>query len=128
MTEAIPKAVRVDIAIKTACEWIETVEIIDPENVPTDAALALVMHLVSALREARKDEEPMKEMTDGELVARQARRIAELEVRIGELEKQRDAVHPVLYGVGAPLNDNVAGFSRTQLRRFELIAEALNLE
>jgi hypothetical protein len=64
-------------------------------------------------------------MTKNETIARLARRV---ERQRQQLKYHRGAVtriHMQIYGCGGPLNDNVDGFSREQMKVFLRIAEEL---
>lgn len=53
-------------------------------------------------------------MVDAELIARQAKRLAELEEEVGSLKHDRDKARLMLVGIGGPLNDNVLEFNAKQ--------------
>lgn len=65
-------------------------------------------------------------MNNDELVARQARRIAELEDELLERRKAYGDVHDILYCIGGPLNDNKLKFTRQQLQPFFDIAKIVS--
>ena len=67
-------------------------------------------------------------MTDTELIARQARQIAELHVELDEIKGGVRSVHMLIYGIGGPLNDNRNGFTTEQREVFHRIAEELGLD
>lgn len=62
-------------------------------------------------------------MTDDEIIANQARKIAELEERLDRYEQSRIRIRQILYSIGAPLNDNMLDYSEDQLKPFFRIAE-----
>lgn len=62
-------------------------------------------------------------MTDDEIIANQARKIAELEEKLYRHEQSRVRIRQILYSIGAPLNDNVLGYTEDQLKPFFRIAE-----
>lgn len=64
-------------------------------------------------------------MTDADLIAMQAKKIAEQGNRIVELETAKAAVLGRLYCIGGPLNDNVMGYTAEQKRPFFAIADDL---
>ena len=64
-------------------------------------------------------------MTNDELVARQARRIAELEDKLAEYEEACDKIYLTIYCIGGPLNDNKLGYTHAQMGNFARIAECL---
>ena len=65
-------------------------------------------------------------MDNDELVARQARRIAELEDELAERRKAYDDIYMILYCIGGPLNDNINLYTRNQLKPFFEIAKIIN--
>lgn len=62
-------------------------------------------------------------MTDDEIIANQARKIAELEEKLDRYEQSRIRIRQILYSIGAPLNDNMLDYSEDQLKPFFRIAE-----
>jgi len=62
-------------------------------------------------------------MENDELVARQARRIAELEDALAEYRKDAAAIRTHIYCCSGPLNGNVLGYSREQMTTFFRIAQ-----
>ncbi len=64
-------------------------------------------------------------MTNDELVARQARRIAELEDKLAEYEKACDDIYSTIYCIGGPLNDNILCYTHAQMGNFYRIAQFL---
>lgn len=64
-------------------------------------------------------------MTEHELIAKQAMQIAEMQKQLDEYATSFDAIHGYLYGIGAPLNDNLLQFTPAQLKVFRLIAREL---
>lgn len=61
-------------------------------------------------------------MEDTELIAKQARQIAELEESIAYYKAANKAIHMIIFGVGGPLNDNKLGYSKAQMWPFSDIA------
>lgn len=55
-------------------------------------------------------------MTEAELIAKQALRIAELEERLNDTDGRLSQIHQMLVGIGGPLNDNILGFDQPQRR------------
>ena len=64
-------------------------------------------------------------MTDAELIAKQAKRIAELEERCELDTAARERVGAMLFGIGGPLNDDKYCCTRGQLDLFHAIAKEL---
>ena len=64
-------------------------------------------------------------MTKTQVIARQAKRIEEMRVRLKAANEAAGKIHMQIYGIGGPLNDNVDGFSREQMTVFFRIAEEL---
>ncbi len=62
-------------------------------------------------------------MTDDEIIANQARKIAELEEKLDRYEQSRVRIRQILYSIGAPLNDNILDYNEDQLKPFFRIAE-----
>jgi hypothetical protein len=62
---------------------------------------------------------------DDKLILKQARRIAELEDQLDWRKEAMAEIHRELYGIGGPLNDNLLGYSKPQLRPFFNIAHKL---
>lgn len=67
-------------------------------------------------------------MTDAELIARQAKRIAELEERCELDWAARVRVGAMLFGIGGPLNEDRYGCSLEIRKVFRSIAEELGLK
>ncbi len=65
-------------------------------------------------------------MTDDQLIAQQARRIADLEEIEAEYRKVQDDIRGIIYCIGGPLNDNKLGYTAAQMVTFSEIIEALN--
>lgn len=57
-------------------------------------------------------------MTELEMVGQQAIRIKQLEDRVEFMEGQIDKAISCMVSIGAPLNDNVLGYSNKQLTTF----------
>jgi hypothetical protein len=64
-------------------------------------------------------------MTDAELIARQAKQIAEQEDLIADYEERMRLARGYIYCIGGPLNDNVLRYSGEQKVTFQRIADAL---
>jgi hypothetical protein len=64
-------------------------------------------------------------MTKTQVIARQAKRIEEMRVRLKAANEAAGRIHMQIYGGGGPLNDNVDGFDKEQLKVFHRIAEEL---
>lgn len=64
-------------------------------------------------------------MTDDEIIAKQAKRIAELEERVELDTAARERVGAMLTGIGGPLNDDRYGCSKEIQKLFREIAEEL---
>lgn len=64
-------------------------------------------------------------MTDDELIAKQAKRIAELEERCDLDSAARERVGAMLFGIGGPLNDDRLCCTKEQRALFRAIAEEL---
>ena len=64
-------------------------------------------------------------MENDELVARQARRIAELEDESALYHAASTAIRRYIVGVGGPLNDNKLGYTNEQLSTFHAILATL---
>lgn len=62
-------------------------------------------------------------MTQDELVARQALRIAELEEKAADYGSRLRDIHLTCVCIGGPLNDNVLGYTPKQLGPWRRIAE-----
>jgi len=57
-------------------------------------------------------------MTQEELITKQQLRIEELEDELNGYKADFGTIYTMLYAVGAPLNDNVLGFNKEQLKWF----------
>ncbi len=66
-------------------------------------------------------------MKESELIAEQALKISELEKAMTQHNEDRDTVYNILYCIGGPLNDNKQGFTKSQLRIFFSIRDAVNI-
>jgi hypothetical protein len=64
-------------------------------------------------------------VNDSELIAQQARRIADLQERLMDFEEAADTIRNVVYCIGGPLNDNKLGYTREQMINFDRIVKAL---
>ena len=64
-------------------------------------------------------------MTNEELIARQAKVIAELTIRMSELESMIERARGQMYCIGGPLNDNKRGYNKEQLFEWFSVAERL---
>lgn len=62
-------------------------------------------------------------MTDTELIAQQARVIAEQRERIDAFVEMTKQIRSQLYSIGAPLNDNLLQYTSPQLRPFAEIGD-----
>jgi hypothetical protein len=62
-------------------------------------------------------------MTQDELVAKQALRIAELEDDLADREARLRDIHMTCVCIGGPLNDNVLGYTAKQLGPWRRVAE-----
>ena len=67
-----------------------------------------------------------KPMKDEQIIANQARKIAELEEQVEAFREFTREIHCFLYCIGAPLNDNKYGLTKEQLRQFVRPADALH--
>ena len=66
-------------------------------------------------------------MNDEAVIARQARKIEELELRNTELESAVYDARAHIYCIGGPLNDNKLGYSKQQMVTFFQIADCLDI-
>jgi hypothetical protein len=66
-----------------------------------------------------------KSMTDEQLIAQQAKRIAELEEELALRNEAEREIHMEIYGIGGPLNDNKLGYTKDQMVPFARIADRL---
>lgn len=64
-------------------------------------------------------------MTKTQVIARQAKRIEEMRDRLKAANEAAGKIHMQIYGCGGPLNDNVDGFDKEQMKVFFRIAEEL---
>lgn len=62
-------------------------------------------------------------MENDELVARQARKIAELEDAVARYRENAKEIMGIIYCIGGPLNDNKLGYTREQMTDFFRIAK-----
>ena len=62
-------------------------------------------------------------MTEPELIAQQAMEIAVLKEAVADLNERMGNIRSHIYCIGGPLNDNVRGYSKAQLKPFWDIAE-----
>lgn len=54
-------------------------------------------------------------MTDDELIAKQARQIANLEEQVRDYRDSAKRVVNLIYAIGGPLNDNKLGYTKEQM-------------
>jgi len=66
-------------------------------------------------------------MMPNDLIAKQQLEIEELKEKVAIADKCREEIHGVLFSIGAPLNDNIYGYSMKQLKPFFRIANILGL-
>jgi hypothetical protein len=66
-------------------------------------------------------------MTKTQVIARQAKRIEEMRVRLKAANEAAVNIHMQLYGIGGPLNDNKLKYTKEQLLIFQQIANELGL-
>lgn len=66
------------------------------------------------------------EMTEVDLIARQAKQLEELRDEVADLKERIKRAKLHIYCVGGPLNDNVLGYSKPQMVTFFKIAEELD--
>lgn len=64
-------------------------------------------------------------MDDAEVITRQARKIEDMEVQIHDFEQACKRINGILFNIGAPLNDNILGYTNKQLEPFARIAREL---
>lgn len=64
-------------------------------------------------------------MTDEQLIAQQAKRIAELEEELALRSEAERKIHLEIYGIGGPLNDNKLSYTKAQMAPFARIAAQL---
>jgi len=62
-------------------------------------------------------------MSDTELIAYQARKIASLQFDLTQAKLSCNNINNILYCIGGPLNDNVLGYTFEQLKPFFRIHE-----
>lgn len=67
-------------------------------------------------------------MTDGELIARQAKQIEELRDEVAWLRAGIREARSIMVCIGGPLNDSRLSFTREQLQIFQRIDAALPVE
>ena len=65
----------------------------------------------------------MSEITEAQLIAQQALKIANLEAKVTSMNDDRRSIHMIIYGIGGPLNDNKLHFTPEQMRVFQRIAD-----
>lgn len=58
-----------------------------------------------------------------ETIAAQAQEMVSLRAEVEELRNRQKEIHNLLYCIGGPLNDNVLGYTKQQLRVLFRIAE-----
>lgn len=64
-------------------------------------------------------------MTDAELIAQQAKEIAELKLLTTELQGRIDRALGQIYCIGGPLNDNARRYNKEQLAEWWRVKERL---
>lgn len=69
-----------------------------------------------------------RDMTDTELIARQAKQIEEFREELADLKERVRRARSHIYCIGGPLNDNKLEYSSKQLMPFARIAEELEDE
>ena len=62
-------------------------------------------------------------MSPEQVIARQAIEIESMKEKLAEYKSAMEGIHGGLFNIGAPLNDNVRGYTRNQLTPFAWIAE-----
>lgn len=67
------------------------------------------------------------QMTPEELITKQQLEIEQLKQHMWDQNAVMSKVHVIIYGVGAPLNDNRLHYTADQKRDFQRIADALGL-
>lgn len=65
------------------------------------------------------------DMTQDQLIARQAQQIEELRDRVSDLETRSRKAYGHIYCLGGPLNDNRLGYTKAQMVTFARIADEL---
>ena len=65
------------------------------------------------------------DMTEAELIARQAKQLEELRDEVADLKDRARKARLHIYCIGGPLNDNKRGYTREQLVTFARIADEL---
>ena len=66
-------------------------------------------------------------MTEYELISKQQLEIEDLKLKLTVASKDKDKLRIILFGIGAPLNDNSREFNKNQLVVFTRIASIFNL-
>jgi hypothetical protein len=64
-------------------------------------------------------------MTKTQVIARQAKRIEEMRVRLKAANEAAGRIRTQIYGIGGPLNDNKDGFTKQQMGIFQKISTEL---
>lgn len=64
-------------------------------------------------------------MNEAELIARLAKKNAELEIKVCELQSMIDRALGQIYCIGGPLNDNRLGYNKEQLAEWWRVKERL---
>lgn len=65
------------------------------------------------------------EMTEAELIARQAKQLEELRDEVADLKERARRARMHIYCIGGPLNDNKLGYTRAQMVTFARIVDEL---
>jgi len=63
-----------------------------------------------------------------QVIARQAIEIESMKEKLAEYKSAMEGIHGGLFNIGAPLNDNVRGYTRSQLTPFFWIAEKIDID
>jgi hypothetical protein len=64
-------------------------------------------------------------MTDAELIAAQAKEIAELKIKTEVLNGMIDSAIGQMVCIGGPLNDNRLGYNKAQIAEWQRVADRL---
>lgn len=75
----------------------------------------------------RTDTERLERLTESELIARQAKRIAELEEQVAIDSEAINRVGVMIFGIGGPLNDDRYGCTSEIRKLFSAIADELDI-
>jgi hypothetical protein len=68
----------------------------------------------------------MSEITEAQLIAQQALKIANLEKEVARFKDNERDIAMIIYGCGGPLNDNVRGYTKDQMIPFAQIAQLIH--